>query len=183
MQEIATASINSFGIAPKADVPPEDSVFVLTSSQLRGLITQAVQKGIEALQDEVMELKATAASQGEEIAALTATVAEQRADYEGLNDLRCEDFSNLARRLNAHLAKDQEPGKTELTRAEKIEKYLSSRPDHRATYETLKGMLQVDNVRLNESIKILMATSDHSYVIQKEKTGDKRKRSLIMLPR
>jgi len=87
------------------------------------------------------------------------------------------------RRLSALEHPSKEPGKTETARAEKIEKYLASRPDHRATFETLKGMLQVDNVRLNESIKILIVTSDRSYAIQKEKTGDKRKRSLIMLPR
>ena len=75
------------------------------------------------------------------------------------------------------------PGKTEISRADKIEKYLTSRPDHRATFETLKGQLQVDNVRLNEAIKILITTSDRSYSIQKETTGDKRKRILVMLPR
>lgn len=95
----------------------------------------------------------------------------------------CVDIATDRRRLAALEHPIKEPGKTVAFRAEKIEKYLLSRQDHRAAFETLKGMLQVDNIRLNEAIKVLIATSDHSYVIQKEKTGDKRKRSLIMLPK
>jgi len=44
MQEIAIASINSFGISPQADVlPSEESIFVLTSSQIQEIISRAVQ--------------------------------------------------------------------------------------------------------------------------------------------
>jgi hypothetical protein len=49
----------------------------------------------------------------------------------------------------------KEPGKTEISRAEKIEKYLSSRPDHRAIFETLKGHLGKGNDLLNKTIKSL----------------------------
>jgi len=178
MTKLADARINSFGLKPEADVLPEDPIFVLTAGQLQEIISRAIQP----LQDELSELKATVASQGEEVAAMKATVAEQKADYESMNDLRCEDFSNLARRLNAHLIKDQEPGKTEITRAEKIEKYLASRPDHRATFETLKGHLGIDKNRLNEAIKTLMASSPGRYGIIRAH-GDKRKRDLVMLPR
>jgi hypothetical protein len=76
----------------------------------------------------------------------------------------------------------KEPGKTETARAEKIEKYLASRPDHKATFETLKGMLQINNVLLNQAIKTLMDSSPGRYGITKAQ-GDKRKRTLVMLPR
>jgi hypothetical protein len=74
MNNVATASINSFGIAPPAEVPPsEDPIFVLTSSQLRQIITEAIQDAIQPLQDEVEQLQATVANQGEKIASQEAT--------------------------------------------------------------------------------------------------------------
>jgi len=72
MSEIALARINSFGnTSPKADfVPPsEGTFFILTASQLKVLIKEAIQP----LQDEFMELRATVARQGEMIAALEST--------------------------------------------------------------------------------------------------------------
>jgi DNA-directed RNA polymerase sigma subunit (sigma70/sigma32) len=71
MSEIASASINSFGTSPKADFesPSEEAVFI-TSSQLQDLITKALQP----LQDEVMQLRATVATQDEKIAALEVTL-------------------------------------------------------------------------------------------------------------
>ena len=148
--------------------PSEDTLITLTYAQLRGLIAEAVQDAIQPLQDELLELK--------------ATVAEQRIDYEGLNDLRCQDFCNLARLLNGHLKKDQEPGKTEISRAEKIEKYLLSQPGRRASYESLRGHLGVDKFALNDAIGVLMETSPGRYGIVRA-PGDKRKRTIIMLPR
>jgi len=172
MEVVDTAQINSFApIAAQTNFvqPSEEAVFILTASQLKYLIKEAIQP----LQDEVRDLKATVVRQYKKIAVLEAT-QETQADNQLIqlrliNDLR--------------EATNKGPGKTEISRADKIEKYLTSRPDHRATFETLKGQLQVDNVRLNEAIKILITTSDRSYSIQKETTGDKRKRILVMLPR
>jgi hypothetical protein len=144
----------------------------LTIGQLQDLITAAVEKAIQPLHDEVMQLRATAARQGEMIAALQAT-----------QDTHADNQLIQLRLINDLREAKKGPGKTEISRADKIEKYLTSRPDHRATFETLKGQLQVDNVRLNEAIKILITKSDRSYSIQKETTGDKRKRILVMLPR
>jgi uncharacterized membrane protein len=75
MSEIATASINTFGTSPKADFesPSEEVVFILTSSQLQEIISQAVQKAIEPLQDCVKDLEKIVAAQGEQIATLTST--------------------------------------------------------------------------------------------------------------
>jgi hypothetical protein len=70
----------------------------------------------------------------------------------------------------------------EKIRADKIERYLRERPDHRATYETLRGFLGVDKARLNEAIKILVASEPGRYGIMRL-PGDKRKRVLIMLPK
>ena len=177
MTKLADTRINNLRI-PEANAPPSEPIFVLTSSQLQEIITKA----IEPLQEELSELRATVASQGEEIAALKATVAEQKADYESMNLLRCRDFVNVSRRVNALERKKDEPGKTETARSEKIEKYLASRPDHRATYETLKGHLGIDKDLLGDAIKTLMAASPGRYGIVGV-PGDKRKRALIMLPK
>ena len=53
MNEVANASINTFGPSPKADsVPPSDQLIVLTYGQLQGLIEAA----IRPLQDEIAQL-------------------------------------------------------------------------------------------------------------------------------
>lgn len=74
MSEIATASINTFGISPKADfVPTSEQLITLTYGQLQDLIINAVTKAIEPLQDEVRGLKAIVANQNEKIATLETT--------------------------------------------------------------------------------------------------------------
>lgn len=178
MDKLAVASINSFGIPPKADVPPEEPIFVLTSGQLQDIITRAIQP----LQDELSELRATVARQGEDMTAMKATVAEQKADYESMNFLRCEDFVNVTRRVRALETKRDEPGETETARAEKIKKYLNDQPGRRASYESLRGHLGIDKFALNDAIRALMETSPGRYGIAPS-PGDKRKRTLVMLPR
>jgi predicted nuclease with TOPRIM domain len=125
---------------------------------------------------------------------LLAELAALRAEVHGLRDkvasLELENTTlsdnQLIQLRLIHELKEKakrSPGKTELSRAEKIERYLAARPDHKATFETLKGYLQLDNVRLNEAITTLMSTHPGSYTIQKAQTGDKRKKILIMLPK
>jgi len=94
----------------------------------------------------------------------------------------CVDIAYDRRRLTALEHPAKEPGKTDLSRAEKIERYLAARPDHKATFETLKGHLGIDKVLLNQAVKALMASSPGRYGITRT-PGDKRKRTLIMLPK
>jgi hypothetical protein len=175
MSEIVVAKINSFApIAAQNDfpVPPlEEPVFILTASQLRGIIQEAIQP----FQDRIEDLEKIVATQGEQIAALTST---QEQDVNRI----CMDIAFDRQRL-ARLEKPiKEPGKTERSRAEKIERYLSSRPDHKATFETLKGHLGIDNVLLSQTIKTLMESSPGRYGLTRT-LGDKRKRTLVMLPK
>jgi hypothetical protein len=88
MDTVANASIKAFGQSPKADfVPPsEEPVFILTSGQLQELISQAVEKAIQPLQDEVSQLRATIATQDEKIASLEARIGLQEDN--GLIQLR-----------------------------------------------------------------------------------------------
>lgn len=74
------------------------------------------------------------------------------------------------------------PSKLELSRAEKIEMYLKSRQDHKADFDTLRGYLGVDKNRLKEAIKQLMNAYPEGYKIIQHKTGDKRQKTLVMIP-
>ena len=176
MEVVDTTQINSFApIAAQTDFPvspSEEAVFILTSSQLQDIITKAIEKAIQPLQDEVRDLKATIARLDEKIATLEAT-QETQADNQLIQLRLIHELKEVSKKR---------PGKTEISRADKIEKYLASRPDHRATFETLKGHLGVDKARLKEAIKTLMASSPGRYGITRT-PGDKRKRTLVMLPK
>ena len=137
------------------------------------LLAEPIEAAPQPLQERIESLESMIARQSEKIAALEATARHQEENL--LIQLRLiHELKEKAKR---------NPGKTELSRAEKIERYLAARPDHKATFETLKGYLQLDNVRLNEAITTLMSTHPGSYTIQKAQTGDKRKKILIMLPK
>ena len=93
MKEIAAASLNTFGPVPKVEVSPsEDPIFVLTAGQLKEIISQAIQP----LQDEVMELKATVASQQAEMASMKADI---KLDGHDIRDL----FDALASLEQSHI--------------------------------------------------------------------------------
>ena len=120
-------------------------------------------------QERIESLESMIARQSEKIAALEAIASHQE--------------ENLLIQLRLiHGLKEKKPGKTELSRAAKIEKYLVARPDHKATFETLRGHLGIDKDLLNDAIKTLMASSPGRYGIARA-PGDKRKRALIMLPK
>jgi hypothetical protein len=106
---------------------------------------------------------------------------EKLAALERTQETQAENKLNMLRLIND--LRHKEPGKTEISRAKKIAKYLQERPDHQATYEMLKGHLHINNDLLNKSIKLLMRDSPGRYGIARTPGGDKRKRTLIMLPR
>lgn len=72
MSKLATASINNLSSSEmQVDfVPPsEEAAFILSASQLSALISQAIEKAIQPLQDRIEALEATVARQDEKIAA------------------------------------------------------------------------------------------------------------------
>ena len=101
MDKVANASINSFGNSPEADASPEESIFVLTSSQLRSLIVEAVEKAIQPLQDRIESLESTVASQGNELAALRSKLASLESLQESEISRVCVDIAQDRRRLAA----------------------------------------------------------------------------------
>ena len=74
MKVVDTAQINTFGQSPKADfVPTSEQHIIISLSDLSNLITKAVEKAIQPLQDEIAQLRATVDRQDEKIAALEST--------------------------------------------------------------------------------------------------------------
>jgi hypothetical protein len=77
MEVVDTTQIYSFApIAAQTDFsvsPSEEAVFILNSGQLSALITKAIEKAIQPLQDRIGDLEKIVAAQGEQIATLTST--------------------------------------------------------------------------------------------------------------
>jgi len=126
----------------------------------------------EPIEDRISHLESIIVQLKEENAAMAATQATL-SDNQLIQLRLIHELKEKAKRS---------PGKTELSRAEKIERYLAARPDHKATFETLRGHLGIDKDLLNDAIKTLMASSPGRYGISRA-PGDKRKRALIMLPK
>ena len=178
MDKVATASLNNLRISEADFVPSSEQSITISVSQLR----QIIQDAIQPLKDEIEAFREERDQDRQEIAALRLKLASLESLQESEISRVCVDIATDRRRLAALEHPTKEPGKTEISRAEKIERYLSSRPDHRATYETLKGHLGIDKDRLKEAIKTLMDASPGRYGIVRT-PGDKRKRILVMLPK
>ncbi|MDI9418553.1 MAG: hypothetical protein QM438_12530, partial [Euryarchaeota archaeon] len=133
---------------------------------------EPIEAAPQSLQDRISYLESIIVQLKEENAAMAATQAHL-IDNQEIQLRLIHELKEKAKRS---------PGKTELSRAEKIERYLAARPDHKATFETLRGHLGIDKDRLNEAIKTLMASSPGRYGIARA-TGDKRKRTLVMFPK
>jgi len=136
------------------------------------LLAEPIEAAPQSLQDRISYLESIIVQLKEENAAMAATQATL-SDNQLIQLRLIHGLKEKAKRS---------PGKTELSRAEKIERYLAARPDHKATFETLRGHLGIDKDLLNDAIKALMASSPGRYGIARA-PGDKRKRALIMLPK
>ena len=205
MIKVATA-LNSFASEPEATASPSEEIFVLSASQLQDIITQAIERTAAPILQEVQDLKRSIAGLEERGAGSGVGERTPQNERNGLDklprvvqDLRAENmalkceleaFQEITARERAYdrqrLTKLENPKKAprilELSRAEKVAKYMKDRPDHKATFETLKGHLGVDNVRLNEALKVLMTHYPGKYGIARL-PGDKRKRALVVLPK
>ncbi len=116
MSEIALAKINSFAhVAQQVqEQPSEESVFVLSSSQLQEIITQGVQDATKSLNSKIDALEDRIIKQDEKIVALEAT-----QDTLGENDLN-------QLRLIADLRKDREPQPLQKDRGEILRALLAA---------------------------------------------------------
>lgn len=133
-------------------------------------------QALQSLQEEIAALKDAREGDGQEIAALRLKLASLEKDRDTLSENQLIQL----RLIHGLKERRREPTPAETSRAEKIERYLSSRPDHRATYETLRGHLGIGKDLLNDAIGTLLAASPGKFQIVRAH-GDRRKRALVML--
>ena len=158
MNEVAIASINTFGPSPKAGFEsPSEQLITLTYGQL----VQAVQEAIQPLQDEIAQLR-------EEITSLEA--AQDTLSDNQLIQLRL-----------IHELKDKSngPTDTEKERVERIEKLCSDAPNHEISLSELRGRLGIDKAVLSRLLKRI--NGDKFYL--RKSTLDKRIRYLCLRPK
>lgn len=148
MDKCSVAQINTLSLAAKnADfVQPSEQIFVLSSSQLQNLIREATAPLIA------------------KIDALEVSVGYQ-------DQVRAE----MARRIKKLENKPESKGPIFLERLDKLEGYISAREDHKASFEQLKGFLQVKDNLLNLTIRALMQKYPGAYAITKDKNDKRRK--------
>ena len=175
MIDVASAKINSFApVAAQTNFvqPSEEAVFILTSGQLQDLITQAIQKAIQPLQDEFMELRATVARQEEKIAALETTEVKDV-------DRICLDIAYDRQRLaklesspSTTAPPAQPRGEKTIARIAKIDEVLKSRG---AT--TLKEMGRILKISSKEMNRLLAKLDMRRYELH-YRPGDNREKVL-----
>ncbi len=172
MNNLANASINTFGPSPKAGFEsPSEQLITLTYGQL----VQAVQEAIQPLQDEVSQLREEIGQDRREIASLHAKLASLEKDRDVLSD------NQLIQLRLIHELKDKSngPTDTEKERVERIEKLCSDAPNHEISLSELRGRLGIDKAVLSRLLKRI--NGDKFYL--RKSTLDKRIRYLCLRPK
>lgn len=121
---------------------------------------------------------------GEKVKALEIKIRDQDKIIAELNvyaDGLGSNQKSISRRIT-ELNKKKEVGKTSKDRARRIDLYLNSRPDHKASYESLRGHLGVNSVLLNMAIAALMKEFPGKYARSQDK-NNRRNRWLVEVPR
>jgi len=184
MSEIASAKINSFApIAEQTDFPvspSEEAVFILNSGQLSALITQAVQKALQPLQDRVSTLEDKTVSLEEENAVLrlklTTLETQQEEDITRLCVDICQDRRRLAtleQRPSTTLAPSAPPrGEKTIARIAKIDEVLKARGP-----TTLKEMERILKISPKEMNRLLAKLDMRRYELH-VRPGDAREKVL-----
>lgn len=91
--KLADARINTFGPIPKADVPPlKEAVFVLSTSELKAIISAAVAEALKTALERVSDMEA-------DIITLRAEIVDLRASGEAEITRVCEEIAFDRQRL------------------------------------------------------------------------------------
>jgi hypothetical protein len=193
------AALNSFA-SLEATAPPSEEIFVLSANQLEAIIAQAIERATAPLAArlDALERGVRCWEGGEVPIHLSESHIAHDLILKVIQHLQ-EENNGLKRELEAlqdHVAQERafdrqritklETPKTTAkakTRAEKIKRYLETRPDHKASFENLKGHLGVKNDLLGDAIQALQAAYPDTFAVVKPRTGDKRKRILTTIPR
>ena len=182
MQEIATASINSFGIAPKVGFEsPSEQAITVSLADLRQIITEAVQDAIEPLQDEVAQLREESDRDREELAAMSRKLASLESLQESeISRVCCDiayDRQRLARLEQRPLTGTASPtapprGEKSIARIAKIDEVLKSRGP-----TTLSQMGHILKISPKEMNRLLAKLDMRRYELH-ARPGDDREKVL-----
>jgi uncharacterized membrane protein len=182
MSEIALASIKTFASAPQSNLAStsEESIFVIAASQLQSLITQAVEKAIQPLQEEVSQLRLERDQDCQEIATLRDIVASQAEKITAIENLEEQDVTRLAldialdRQRISRLEEPKEPQPLQRDRGEILRALLAANGGKMLAKEARQKM-RMDKA----SFSRLLATLKEEIVV-KPLHSDKRKLLLII---
>lgn len=163
---------------PTEQTQDANPTFKQSGANIRPEEKQALIQLLSDLAEKNKELQATVEKQAKNIKDLTQEVSEAT---EAIIEIR-EHFPALIGSINKRLSKLEHPAKmpglTSQDRAKKIDRYMEGRPDHKASYEALKGFLVINDVLLNFSIASLKNDYPDKYITIKDRK-DHRKRWLL----
>jgi len=145
-------------VVANKDEPPEESISVLTGSQLQDLIKE------EAL------------SLAEQVEQLGGELKDLKLDFEALVGT----VTNQARLIKNLQNQDEKLGQTVLLRCQKIIRYINNRPDHKASLETLKGVIEIDNAKMSQTIVALHKGWSGRFVTRRIQ-GNEHKKELVQV--
>jgi uncharacterized membrane protein len=171
MSEIASASINTFGISPKADfVPPTgEPIFVLTRSQLQNLIQAAISQATAPIMADLQDLR-------QEMAALRQSVASLEMELSGKDGTKLAFHEDILAKMNQRLARLE---KVELQPLQKdrgeILRALLAANDGKMLAKDARQKMRLDKATFS---RLLDALKD--YIDIKSFHTDKRKLVLML---
>jgi hypothetical protein len=173
MIEVATA-INTFGQPPKADfVPSSEQLITLTFGQLQDLITQAAEKAIQPLQEQLETLQDMLSHQEQRIAVLEATVARQDEDIR-LQSENCFIAMRLINQLQEATKKMPQP--LQKDRGEILKALVAANGGKMLTMDARKKM------HLSKQLFSMLLVSMKDCIEIKPLHTDKRKKILTLKP-
>jgi len=165
---VEATQINSFGPMPKADESPsDDPIFVLTSSQLRSLMVEAVGKAIQPLQDRIESLESIVASQGDKL----SIVKDRVVDVEVEQDFIRSDLMKIANQINQR-ATTAAAGKTAAKRTAEIDKILKASPNGAAPFKLIRDKL---GLAPNQFSRLISSLDKRKYQVTPHPSRPKEK--------
>ena len=176
MIDVVDTRIKAFGTSTKADfVSPSEQLITLTIGQLQDIITQAVEKAIQPLQDRIESLEKIVAAQDVKIVALTST---QEQDVNRICLDVAYDRQRLAkleqRPASGVTAPTTPPqGEKTISRIAKVKDFLKTRGGG-ATFQECERLL---SILPNQMTRLVSMMDKRSFEIF-SRPGDGRQRIL-----
>lgn len=159
------------------DAKPQELTGSIPAHEKQALleIVSDLQTGLKLCDQTIAKQAATIKDLKGEVSEATQAIIEIREHFPAL-------IASINKRVSKVEHPDKQPGQTAWDRAKRIDKYMEGRPDHKASYEALKGFLLVNDVLLNFALAALKKEYPDKYIMIKDKL-DRRKKWLMEVPR